>query len=517
MPLLHSEIARREEGRVRVRSEPVRLRWSFGDLISSDGHQLQGFFACSVRALGADAEVRMLEEVFMTDRQAVSPDAVVAHFQSALKMAAATACQGKAAADLLGANGTGPVVDAIRTAANRVAFACGLEVLAPFQLELESPSFERQRVETLQRSLAEQRAAGQIEQFNRAAELLKQFQATRQNSPDLSAGDVLRQMGPADQGMMLQTLLVASAKEKQTQALWAVAGPNLVKISPGKAGGKPEVMPLPSSLGPLRSVQPMGGHLLVGARSGVFQMEASDLSKLTAFTDSSISSQLGFSRAVEWNGQVFGCHSEAGVVGWTMDQPASPAFVLRPGDLMGAAPKNLQVLDESRLIFSTGNRLVVLSRANDDTQRPMVNPIAAAAPAEIMAILPEQRRVVLALRDGTVQLRDHRTLEVLSQEKPSGAICAAALLPWLGSTRLLLATEQGPVLCVGLDDGVVTQFQSSYPGLRSIAAAADVIVGISGDRQRVIWWHTWEPKQVAGDVFITAVAKHRAADVDVGV
>jgi hypothetical protein len=518
MPLLQGEIGRREGGRVMVRGEPVRLRWSFDDLVSSDGHEIQGVFSCSVRALEADADRRMLEEVFLAVRQAISGDAVIAHFHNPLRTAAASACEKKTAADLLAPNGEAPAVDALKAAANKVAFACGLEVLPPFSLDLESPTFERQRVETLQRTLAEQRAAGQIEHFNKAADLLKQFQSLRQQSPDLSAGDILRQLNPADQGAVLQTLILASAKEKTTQTLWAVAGPNLVRIDPSQSPPKTIVSPLPPTLGPLRSVGHAGsdGMLLVGARSGVFQVNSGDAANAVAFADSSITSQLGFSRAVLWNNQVFACHSEAGVVGWKLEEPGQPAFVLRPADLMGAAPKNLVALDASRLVFSTGNRLVVLSRGGGDDQRPTATPIATTAPSEIMAILPERHRIILPLRDGTVQTRDAKTLDILSQEKRCGEICSAALLPWLGSTRLLLATEEGPVMCVGLDDDVVTQFLSPHRGLRSLAAAADLIVAISADRQRIIWWQSWNSKQIAGDVYIAGLARHRAADVALG-
>ena len=93
-----------------------------------------------------------------------------------------------------------------------MAFASGLELLPAFQLDLESPSFRRQKQEELERNLAEQRAAGQLKHFERAAELLQQFEACAQSAPQLSAGAVLEQISPADRGAMLQTLLVASAR-----------------------------------------------------------------------------------------------------------------------------------------------------------------------------------------------------------------------------------------------------------------------------------------------------------------
>src|SRR5207245_8802642 len=129
-----------------------------------------------------------------------------------------------------------------------------------FALDVQGPSLERQRVETMHRTLSEQRAAGQMEHFQRATELLKQFESIRQAAPQLSPGEVLRQLGPADQGMVLQTLLLAAAKEKTSQAIWAVAGPNLLRVDPRSTPPKTQMIPLPTTLAPLRSVQRTEGN-----------------------------------------------------------------------------------------------------------------------------------------------------------------------------------------------------------------------------------------------------------------
>ena len=101
--------------------------------------------------------------------------------------------------------------EALQTAGKAVAFACGVDLLPPFQVETESPSLQAHACARCS-AAAEQQAAGQIEHFHRAAELLKQFQALRAAAPELSAGRVLEQTSAPDRGPVLQTLLVASAK-----------------------------------------------------------------------------------------------------------------------------------------------------------------------------------------------------------------------------------------------------------------------------------------------------------------
>jgi hypothetical protein len=527
-----TELARREgTGQVRVRPTPLRMSWTFDDLVSSDGHGLSAAFSCSLRALPSPAEQKMLAEVFLASSSVARGDAVTRHFASALRAAAAGVCQAAPASDLVGSSDAGAdgrnapaaqaaLLEALKTAANKVAFSCGLEVLAPFHIDVASQTLERQRLEAMQRSLAEQRAAGQLEHFQRAAELLKQFNSLRQSAPDLSAGEVLKQLNPADQGTMLQTLLLASGRQTATRAVWAVAGPSLLRIDPQSPPARADVIPLPATLGPLRSVQPALSPrgLLVGARSGILHLRdgQSPAADVVAYTDSSVTSQLGFNRAVisEDGAHLWASHSEAGLVAWKLGQGEVPAATLRPSQLGagGAAPRNLQVLDSSRLVFSSNTRLMVLDA---DPGSPDPRPVGPDLPREVIALLPHGDRLFVILKDGTVQERSARTLEVTRQEKRSPDVCAACLMPWLSSVRLILATETGPVFCVGPDDDLVTQYLSPYSGLRCVAAAADIIAGISNDRQRIVIWNTWTPRQPSADLFVTSLARHRAADVDI--
>ncbi len=516
MPLHESELARREGGRLELRRAPMRLRWVMENLVSGDGHELRAEFSCSVRVLADAAEQHMLAEVFLNNGNSIWAEAVMAHFQPALRAAATQLCAAKPAAEVVGPN-FGPLVEALKSAAGRVGFSCGLEILAPFDADVQSPSLEQQRLESMQRNLAEQRAAGQMEHFQRATDLLKQFESIRQAAPQLSPGEVLRQLGPADQGVMLQTLLLAAAKEKTSEAVWAVAGTNLLRIDPKIEGrtAKTSLLPLPPTLGPLRSVQRLGStnRLLVGARSGVFDFDPAEGSA-DAYTDSSVVSQLGFNQALIWNDEIWASHSEAGIVSWKLGSLDRPLVAMRPVNLMGSGAKNLAVLDDSRLLFSGQNRLMLLEREGAVSDPKIAVRTAGSDPrAEILAVLPDSARVVVVSKDGTVQIRDRQSLSVISEEKRCGAVSAAALLPWLGSTRLLLATEEGPILCIGIEDELVTQYLSPYPGMKSLSAAPDVVVGLNGDRQRVVIWNTWNGRQPAGDIFVTALAKHRAADV----
>ena len=80
-------------------------------------------------------------------------------------------------------------------------------------------------------------------------------------------------------------------------------------------------------------------------------------------------------------------------------------------------------------------------------------------------------------------------------------------------SRLLLATEDGPIICVGPDDELLTQYTSPYPGLRIAAAAGDALAAVTADRQRIVLWHPWDGRRPFLDLFVYGVAKHRVADI----
>src|SRR3954469_9990847 len=117
MPLLNNEIARRENGRLEIRSTPVRVRWNLDDLVTADGHRLHCTFTCSVAALSDPSERRMLEEVFLGRSRAVTSDARVEHFAPGLRAAAARLADQYTAEQWVKGDLKQPMTDAIRDAA----------------------------------------------------------------------------------------------------------------------------------------------------------------------------------------------------------------------------------------------------------------------------------------------------------------------------------------------------------------------------------------------------------------
>ena len=361
----------------------------------------------------------------------------------------------------------------------------------------------------MQRKLAERRAAGQVEHVQRAAEMLKQFQALRDATPGLSPGQILDRVNPADRGNMLETLLLATSSAAEHE-LWAVAGPTLVRINPRVEPPTTQLIPLPTHLGPLRSVQPTDingrNRLLIGAQTGVFLFDPVAKDQMVEYAGAQVTSPLGFNSVVQINDIIFATHAEAGLVAWRTEEN-KPAFAIRPQDEQ--RPANVAELDDHRVIYSAGGNVFIADSEGK------VLPVSSGGDA-VMFIAVEGDHVLIVRATGLVEQLDRASFTRVDATQRAGDICSAALLPWLGSTRLLLATEDGPVQCIGTDDPLVTQYASPHRGLRAVAAAADAVAGVSGDRQRLVLWKSWDGRKPFAEIHLAGIARHRVADVCFG-
>jgi hypothetical protein len=337
---------------------------------------------------------------------------------------------------------------------------------------------------------------------------------------------------------MLQTLLMATASQasqasqasagsaQQAVSLWAVAGPYLVRVDAKAQPPKPELTPLPPTLGPLRSVQPadVDGRrvLLVGAQSGFMLVRPEKPDEPELYPDPGLTSQFGFNRVVYWpqREQFVACHGDGGLVCWARGKTDAPVSARRPSQFAEATappagpstqtppgPRNAQVFDDGHVIFSAGHLVWLMG------SEPLVA-LPSHSPAEVAAIIPDGPQVLIVHEDGVICSVDRATRETVCRERRGMRVRAAGPLPWLGGTRLLLAGDDGPVQCVGLDDPLVTQYSSAHRGPRMVAGSAELVAAVSGDRQRLLLWNSWDGRQPLGEIYLAGVARHRIADVD---
>ena len=128
--------------RSEISISPVRLRWLMEDVLTKDGHRLNLGFTCAVALVDEPAERKLFDEVFASQGR-VTREMVTGHFLPTLRAAAGELAAGESAEVLLSAGARPRWVKALQTAANEVGFMCGLNVLAPFEVEVTSPTVQR--------------------------------------------------------------------------------------------------------------------------------------------------------------------------------------------------------------------------------------------------------------------------------------------------------------------------------------------------------------------------------------
>ncbi len=249
--------------------------------------------------------------------------------------------------------------------------------------------------------------------------------------------------------------------------------------------------------------------MLLGCRGGVLRMNPDSPRDAGIYRDPEVTSQLGFNCAIFADERIWAAHGEAGLVCWKVDQPQEPHYAFRPASagIEGFAPRNLQRLDSNRLILSSGRGLFVVSGEGPPKA------IGQPADSDVVAIFLRSGWIFTAHKDGQVCSWSVDHPQVDCRQRRAGRITAAAALPWLGDLRLVLATEDGPMVCVGLDDELITQFTGPYRGLRMVGAAADAVAAVTPDRQRLVLWHAWDGRKPLADLHIYGTARHRIADV----
>jgi hypothetical protein len=295
-----------------------------------------------------------------------------------------------------------------------------------------------------------------------------------------------------------------------------VAGQSLLRFEAGTGDTDARNIELPATLGPFRSVQSDendSSHLLIGARSGVIRLDPQVASSPELYSAGNVTSQLGFNRVISWpsRGGLAASHSELGIIFWKFGQTERPESRIDHAAISSdaAGAKNLQILDDDRLIFAAGNRLLTSDMIE-------VKSLPTASSTDIIALLRDEHGILVIHEDATICRLNPATLSSECITRRSQRISAAAILPWLGTSRLLLATEDGSLECIGLDDSLVTQYQSPHRGLRAVCAAGGLVAALSGDRQRLILWNTWDGRRAIDEIFLLSHTRHRAAGINFG-
>ena len=133
----------------------------------------------------------MFAEVMLRDRASVTAADLAAQFNDVISMAAVRMARMRFAEEWMSGDFRRDMIQSLIAAAKPIAFACGLELLPPEQLDLSSPSLSQQRQTESCACKPRALSAGRLAHLKHAGEMMAKFQEMRQAAPNLPAGALL--------------------------------------------------------------------------------------------------------------------------------------------------------------------------------------------------------------------------------------------------------------------------------------------------------------------------------------
>lgn len=511
-------------------TNPIRITWLIQGLWTSDRQELHVTFDAAVGMPASSADRQLFEEAFGHSR--VEPRQIREHFQSAIASAARQNAAQRESGFWLSEEGSLRMREVLRAAADHMAFGCGMQILPPLEVAMDSPTLRQMQEEQARRRLAEAQAAGRLADAEQALALLERFQTARRAHPELTAGTLLSHLPPADQGKALEVLLMADAQLAKG-ALWVVSGEQLLRADlsaspqshasgasvdhPAELGFEP--LTCCGELGPFRSITPAQWRgerwLLAGARQGVMCVKLPSGQACVAYRDDGGPWTMGFNSAICLGDVLWGCHSEAGLVGWKIGQPDKGLWrAIRAEQLLrqdaADRPGHLTPLSEDMALFAVGAALWRLKQ--DGT----VEALSVAGDSPVVGIVDEHQTIAVVCQEGRIIRLDRSTLQVTGRWELGGRVTAVGAMPWIASVRLLAAREDGPIQCLGRDDTLVSQYLGSYRAAPMVAGDRGWVAAVAPDRQRLALWHGWDGSRPVLERSIMSLTHHRIADMAFG-
>src|SRR5206468_7966172 len=170
----------------------------------------------------------------------------------------------------------------------------------------------------------------------------------------------------------------------------------------------------------------------VGAQTGVMLLDPNHPAEALRYADREITSPMGFNSVVSSGDMIWATHGEAGVVAWNAEQFDRPAFTIRPQS-SSEGPRNAVALDDGRILYSAGGAVMSADFSGATSG-------VATSVATCIAITLDPTQILIIRADGSIEHLDRASLERITTTRHCGETTSATPLPWLGTTRLLLAT-----------------------------------------------------------------------------
>lgn len=467
-------LARRDGAGIFVRPDPVRGQWSFADLFTAEGHHVLATVSVAIRCGVSSADQQMLSERWLGTQRTVSLDDIQKCLLPIFRALLLERISTQSAEQLR--KGQDQLQKDLFVAGNRDAFAGGYELLAPMALSLELPTFDQQRLS----HALEQQSAARLERLTSTIDAISSGQVDR-----------LRALSPQEATGVHEQLLHRAASASKVDLI-IPAGHVLLRTSETDTTN----FPLPTDLGPLRSVNQLGeDRILVGAQRGLFELDAVTLHPLRQYGLPSTTSSRGINSAARSGDTLYATHSELGLLAWTAPDPSG---VIIP------CPDARQLIVEDRDVY------VITTQGVHVLETGTLRPIFTA-PAPILHAAMTKIGMILITEEGTIHRIDphqDRELQTIARRTP---LSAGHTTEIGGFVYSVLAPRQGPVYLMSHFDQALVEIPALSAAPRLLSMNHGRIAALSNDRCRVELFSPLD--RVVRSIPVLSLTAHRGTDL----
>lgn len=492
-----------------ARCTSVEVTLTEEGIISADRYRCTANLRLRLRTIPERSELASLRKHLLGSHRVVTIASLARYLQPALRRALLSFAETRDVDVLIDQKDTDKLRAAIQQELSGPCFEAGLALDGSVDTQFHSDTYRQVRVtaEAAARRRDEHDAQRQLEQALETAqaahmshleELLGRLKTVADESPQAKIGDLLKTFSETERGELYEALFAAQPPAT-TKWLVVAAGNELLYYDPASPQEPVRRVPLPDTVGALRSVQCVSGSdgsavVLIGAACGVHEMAPEENGPAFTYPTAKRDGLRGGINAATLAGsQVVASHSELGLLMWERSQTSEAIPILT--DLTGDARAIRHVQHTPGGLFFSADERVIQVPA--DRMLAGAATVYSGSQAVITALWTDQKRVLAGNTAGQVlewTLGDPKSLRVLHSGHDR-AVESLELVEHDGVERLFFTDTSSAIHARVLGDTFACRYEAGGQTIRRAEVAADWIVGTNELRDRLMLWSLTSPAQ----------------------
>lgn len=504
-----------------IRSAPACCVVDATDLASADGYACNGTLEVSVRIIEETGELAAFRRTIVGSSEMVRRMDLQRHLQWEMHKVLAELAANHKAEELLNGIDCDIVRHAVESRLGGICLAGGLGLEGPAVAQFDSPAYREHRrqqanLDNRNRHLAararvqEALARAQKERLSHTVDILQELVRAAESRSDLSVADLLRSFGESERAEMYAALWHLCPPLRRAGQIAVVSGQEVLLFAPNDLERPARRLPLPETLGPLRSVAADARSLeaqllMVGSRLGVHLVDLDSGNVVDSLSAAELAEGVeirgGINASAMSDERVYATHSELGVLAWPRGMFGPPVEKLLPEVTAGADTVRSALFAEGQLFFSVDEEVW----AQPEDLASCCKPVLYSGSKDRISALTVAGSVIYAGNAaGQVlawDLGDPDTARIVRGASGS-PVESVDVLDGGAVDHLLIADRSYALQSVVVEDKYIRRYESGTMPVRRAAVAGDLFVAINDNRDRLIAWDPHKPSQPSAVVVL---------------